>query len=241
MKSSIEEITPIIGTAMDGGFYAGRIRRDDGQVYALIVAPKDGGEIADAEWIHDWTDVPGALSYNDGLTNTMAMADAGSRLAQWARWLRIANHDDWYIPSQDELEVIYRNLKPGTAENYCWARSGINLSAVIPTRHYTPDFPTQTQSDLFKTGAAEAFDEHLYWTSTRHIADKDYAWAQDFDDGHQVYSGTNGEFRARAVRRVPCPCRPQISHLVIWRPPAVEMVCECDEDAQHGWKKLPNT
>ena len=25
-----------------------------------------------------------------------------------------------------------------------------------------------------------------------------------------------------------------------WRTPPVEMVCECDEDAQHGWKKLPN-
>lgn len=25
-----------------------------------------------------------------------------------------------------------------------------------------------------------------------------------------------------------------------WRSPAVEMVCECDEDAQHGWVKLPN-
>ena len=25
-----------------------------------------------------------------------------------------------------------------------------------------------------------------------------------------------------------------------WRTPAVEMVCDCDEDAQHGWKKLPN-
>jgi hypothetical protein len=25
-----------------------------------------------------------------------------------------------------------------------------------------------------------------------------------------------------------------------WRTPAVEIVCECDEDAQHGWKKLPN-
>ena len=25
-----------------------------------------------------------------------------------------------------------------------------------------------------------------------------------------------------------------------WRTPALEMVCDCDEDAQHGWKKLPN-
>lgn len=25
-----------------------------------------------------------------------------------------------------------------------------------------------------------------------------------------------------------------------WRTPDVEMVCECDEDAQNGWKKLPN-
>ena len=25
-----------------------------------------------------------------------------------------------------------------------------------------------------------------------------------------------------------------------WKAPAVEMVCDCDKDAQHGWKKLPN-
>lgn len=25
-----------------------------------------------------------------------------------------------------------------------------------------------------------------------------------------------------------------------WRAPAIEMVCDCDEDAQSGWRKLPN-
>lgn len=25
-----------------------------------------------------------------------------------------------------------------------------------------------------------------------------------------------------------------------WQQPAIEVVCDCDEDAQHGWRKLPN-
>lgn len=40
--TSNTEITPIIGTSMGGGFYAGRIRID-GQLFALIVAPKAEG------------------------------------------------------------------------------------------------------------------------------------------------------------------------------------------------------
>lgn len=101
MNASSKEITPILGTAMAGGFYAGRIRLDDGTVYALIVAPKAEGEHKPAQWIGGYKDVPGAISYNDGLANTGAMAEAGSDLARWARDLRIGGHDDWYLPSQD--------------------------------------------------------------------------------------------------------------------------------------------
>ena len=154
MKSSPAEITTILGTAMGGGFYAGRIMIE-GQAYALIVAPKAEGE-TEKEWIADYQDVPNAQSFNDGLTNTLAMAEAGSELAQWARDLRIADHDDWYIPSQDELEIIYRNLKPTTRENYCYARSGINLSAIEPTRPYTPDFPLHTQTTVLHEGDDQA-------------------------------------------------------------------------------------
>ena len=201
MKSSTAEILPILGTAMDGGYYAGRIRLDDGTVYALIVAPKAEGEKNPSQWISGYKNVPGALSYNDGLANTNAMTERGSKLAKWARDLRIGGHDDWYLPSQDELEIIYRNLKPTTRENYCWARSGINLSAVEPTRPYTPDHPVQTLAEAFKEGGEQAFAADWYWTSTRNIASTSAAWCQNFGDGYQSGSDTGSKLQARAVRR----------------------------------------
>ena len=202
MKSSIAEIQPILGTSMGGGFYAGRIMIE-GQAYALIVAPKAEGEKNGSTWIGRNKSVTGALSYVDGLANTCAMAEAGSKLALWAQELRIGGFDDWYLPAQDELEVVYRNLKPTADENSCYARSGINLSAIEPTRPYTPEFPLQTEAELFKAGGSEAFDADWYWTSTQHAAYSGYAWYQDFNGGSQDYYGKSAELRARAVRRLP--------------------------------------
>jgi len=202
MKSSEQEILPIIGTSMGAGFYAGRTMID-GQAYALIVAPKAEGEIADQEWIGGYKDVPGALSYHDGAANTKAMAEAGSVLAQWAMDLTIGGHRDWYIPSQDELEIIYRNLKPTTKENSQWVRSGINLSAMPPTRPYAAKSPAQTQAEAFREGGEQAFEDRAYWTSTQRAEGSSFAWCQYFSGGTQVYSGKLSELRARAVRRLP--------------------------------------
>lgn len=202
MKSSIQEITPIIGTAMGGGFYAGRILIN-GQPFALIVSPKAEGEMNPAIWIPNYKDVPGARSYNDGLANTRAMAESGSKLAQRVLDLRINDEGEWYLPAQDELEVIYRNLKPTTNQNSCYARSGINLSAMPPTLPYTPDIPLQTPADVFQQGGAEAFESDAYWSSTQHASVSDYAWYQYFSDGFQLYSITYDKLLARAVRRLP--------------------------------------
>lgn len=202
MKSSTEEIIPIIGTAMGGGFYAGRINIE-GQAFALIVAPRALGEHPPIRWIDGDKDVPGAKSYFDGLANTNAMAESGSVLAQWIRGLRIGEHDDWYLPSQDELEIIYRNLKPTTEENFAYNRSGMNLSAVEPTRPYTLDVPAQTTAEAFQEGDEQAFADNWYWSSTQHASVSDCAWYQGFDSGDQDYGGTYGKLRARAVRRLP--------------------------------------
>lgn len=192
---------PAIGSPMDGGFYAGRIRIGE-QAYALIVAPKGEGEHDDTIWIKNYQDVPGAKSYNDGLANTQAMAEAGSALAKWAQGLRIGGHDDWYLPSLDELEIIYRNLKPTTRENSCYARSGINLSAVEPTAPYTPTFPVKTQAEAFQEGGEQAFASAWYWSSTQHASTSDSAWCQHFDHGSQYYGYKDYELRARGVRRL---------------------------------------
>ena len=190
-----------IGSPIEGGFFAGTILLDDGTHYGLVVAPKADGQHADTLWIDEYKDAPGAQSYNDGLANTIAMADAGSALAQWARSLRIAGNDDWYIPSQDELELCYRNLKTTAEKNYCYARSGINLSAVPPTRPYTTTLPAQTTAKPFTENGNEAFDAAGYWSSTQHAAYSDHAWYQYFDNGTQDYSSTDYKLRARAVRR----------------------------------------
>ena len=201
MKSSTEEILPIIGTSMGGGFYAGRFRIDD-KPYALIVAPKADGEHDDVAWNRSLKSVAGASNYCDGHANTLVMADAGSKLAKWALELRIAGFDDWYLPSQDELEICYRNLKPGTAKNWCYARSGINLSALVPTYPYTPDLPIQTLAEGFQAGGSEAFDLGWYWSSTQHASDSVCAWRQHFSYGIQTSNHKSDKFRARAVRRL---------------------------------------
>lgn len=189
---------PAIGAPLDGGFYAGLIRTND-QIFALIVAPKADGEHEPAEWGAYGKKIEGASSVSDGRANTIAMAEAGYSLAQWALTLKINGFDDWYLPARDELEIVYRNLKPTAEENYTW-RNGENISAVPPTYAYTEQLPAQTNVEAFQQGSTEAFDDAWYWTSSQSSANS--AWCQDFVDGSQGGGLKNLELRARAVRRL---------------------------------------
>ena len=201
MQTSTAITIPTPGSPMLGGFFVERFRVGE-QVFALIAAPKIEGDHDDIIWIGGNKDVPGAKSYDDGMANTLAMAEAGSKIAKWALDLRIGDYDDWYLPSQDELQIMYRWLKPTTEENWCYARSGINLSAIDPTRPYTPKYPVQTPVALFQAGGEQAFDPIWYWSSTQHAAYSDCAWCQGFDGGSQGGSYKSAKLRARAVRRV---------------------------------------
>ncbi len=196
---SAAEVPAIAGTPFGGGLLAGFFQAE-GRKFAIVTALKDEGEKQNEQWNDSYSIVKGALSFFDGVANTQAMAEAGSNLAKWALGLNIGGHNDWHIPAQDVLEIIYRNLKPTTEENWCYARSGINLSAIEPTRPYTPSFPLQTVADAFKQGGNEAFEPTVYWTSTQHVSDSDSAWVQYFAYGGQSLSLKYGKFAARAVR-----------------------------------------
>jgi hypothetical protein len=204
MKSSSEETTLALGAAMEGGFYAGRIILD-GSPFGLVTAPKALGQLEASIWIARSKAVPDARSYCDGMANTRAMAEAGSKLAKQAFAVRIGGFDDWYLPSLDEIELCYRHLKPGVDKNWCFARCGINLNSLPPGSPYTPDSPVQTMADAFRAGGAEAFDQVAYWSSTQHVSvsDSGCAWGQGFVDGNQLIWDTDGKLPARVVRRFP--------------------------------------
>ncbi len=188
-----------IGAAFGGGFYAGLINVA-GETFALVVSPKLFGEFK-GRWNASDASVLGAEDYADGLANTNAMAAAGSELAAAVRGAVIEGFDDWYIPARDELELIYRNLKPTDRENYASFRDGENPSSVPMGRHYTEEQPAQTSVAEFREGGSQALDAVWHWSSTQFGPSSSDAWLQVFYDGGQNDTRKSYEGRARAVRR----------------------------------------
>jgi len=192
---------PAILTPLAGGFFMGLINKD-GQPHALIRAPKAAGHFTDAAWLDgDYTKLEGCRSVVDGLENTKAMAVAGSTLAQTVLALRINGADDWHIPARDQLEIMYRNAKPTTDENWCSWRDGDNPSSIPPGELYTEEAPSQVDDAQFQVGGAEAVDVAWYWSSTQYSASR--ACGQGFIDGLQVANSLGARARAFAVRMIP--------------------------------------
>lgn len=96
-------------------------------------------------------------------------------------------------------------LGVGQKRLFRWLREQrvIDASAIPPTYPYTADAPCQTGIADFKEGAAQAFEEAWYWSSTQHAATPGFAWCQDFGNGYQLNERKVVKLRARAVRRLP--------------------------------------
>jgi hypothetical protein len=189
-----KDVPTKFGTEWEGGYFGG-ILTFGGDVYGQVIAPKAAGDLGPAIWHPDEKLIAGADSFFDGLSNTQAMAEAGSEIAQKVLDLRINGRDDWHIGSRDQVELMYRGLKPTTDENYVY-RYGDNPSSLPPGYPYTLHLPGQTEVELFRDGGAEAFESTWYFTSTQCSAY--YAWFQYFGDGCQytTYKYDGGRFRA---------------------------------------------
>lgn len=140
------------GVDFGGGTYAGRFFVG-AQAYALIVAPADAGELESTQWGPLKKKVGGAASYSDGLKNTSAMAAAGSELARWAAALRIADFDDWYIPSSLEALIAFGELGAADifAKDWYWTSTqyaGGAASAWCQTFNDGRQYGTSKASEL---------------------------------------------------------------------------------------------
>lgn len=204
-NTATQTIPIVPGTPFEGGFYVGRFQVG-GIEYALIVSPKAEGELEEAAWGPPEQSIENA-SYADGWTNTNAMAATNNDLARWILALDINGFSDWYLPSRDELELCYRNLKPTTDDNYTSFRDGDNPSSLPAGYPYTKSSPLQTAASHFREDGEQAFERAWYWTSTQYSPDT--AWIQYFNDGNQGNVLKDYARRARAVRRLPIKPQPR--------------------------------
>lgn len=195
---------PPIGTAYEGGFFAGQIGVGGVATHNLVIGPVASAQSSSKQYKNANTATAGADSDIDGPQNTAdIVADGNSTVypaAHFCNDLTVGGYTDWYLPAKNELEVCYYNLKPTTTSNN--TSSGINANAV-PARasNYTAGTPAQTSATDFQTGNTEAFFAGVHWSSTEISATT--AGDQGFGAGTQYSSLKTGADFVRAVRRVP--------------------------------------
>ncbi len=194
-----------IGDIYGGGFYAGKIIIS-GTTYALVIAPKATGQQSAKVWKTTNSSTAGTSSLSDGLANSNAMNNATHPSAQFCRGLSIGGFADWYLPSRDELELCYRNLKPTTTPNTVNASpntsgNGYNANSSPVGAAYTAGNPAVTALSNFASGGSEAFDVVRYWSSTE-TGTASLAWSQEFSSGSQDHWTKDSGQYARAVRKV---------------------------------------
>lgn len=233
---------PAIGDNVYGGYYAGLIdttragsiqandQSQTGAKYLLIVSPKSLEAVTYGYDGKRWKTTndagpTGVQTRWNGLAATVAMKNAGSayEAASYAHDLSFPSDGGsrWYLPALDELELVYRNLKPSTEVNRTGSRPatgfpgntttmGQNISSDPTGAVYTSSVPARTNLTLFQAGGAQALESDYfpyYWTSTELSALG--AWYQVFgagNAGYQADGSKNDTNRCvRPVRRVLIP------------------------------------
>ena len=198
-------VPTVIGQAFGGGFYAGQISTAGSGVadYYLIVGPIASTQ-STLQYKTTNTPTAGTDSRINGPTNSANMNNASHPAAQFCEGLTVGGFTDWFMPSRNELEICYYNLKPTTTANTTGSATNDNA---VPARtsNYTTGTPAQTSAADFQDTGAEDFAAADYWSSTEAAGGGgNYAWFQQFTNGNQDYNlaGKMASKRVRATRRI---------------------------------------
>jgi hypothetical protein len=105
-----------LGAIMRGALVDG-VRQPD---YAIIVPDAKVCDLGKMKWGTYGQDIPGAASLTDGLSNTIAMAKAGSAAALRVVALVVDNRSDFYIPSRGEMWAVCANVPELFAKEWHW-------------------------------------------------------------------------------------------------------------------------
>lgn len=220
-------VLPNIGDSWLGGFYAGIIDTTKSNIIAAdyfqtgarfaVILSDVTLDVASRLYKTSNTAAPAeASTLWNGLGATAAMNSATYAAAFYCAGLMKPSGDaasTWYLPAMDELELVWRNLKPVANNNgtnsytgdfppYSHA-TGDNPSSDPVGAAYTTTVPAQTAVTAFKTGGSQAMANSFYWSATEF--DATYAWGQYFgttSTGVQFRLGKSAGYRVRPVRRL---------------------------------------
>lgn len=155
-----------VGQRFEGGVFTGVIRVGE-SAYAIIVAPKST-QVSGLSFKTTNSATENTWSVNDGWANTRSMNNSSHPAAQYCRNIAVGGYTDWYLPSRDELELCYRNLKPTTDNNATGLitstagnlnkNHGENPNSDPAGAAYTTTNPAQTTATTFRLGGVESFD-----------------------------------------------------------------------------------
>jgi len=166
----------VYGGALGGGYLGCVVTAEDGR-YAVIQAPKIGGENASVQWkLTNTTSLTSSNTYF-GLPIAEALNDAQHPLFQWSRSLTIGGYIDWAPPTAPVLQLLLDRMRPSVAENA-----------------------------LFKVGGAQAYEAGNYWAACPERDASDYVQGGapfvNSLSGAWSYSSRDQLARARAVRMI---------------------------------------
>jgi len=133
--SSPEYLVGHVGPA-GGIIFFDKFRKTDGWRY-LEAAPSDAS--SGIQWYNgSYVDVKTDTKFGSGKANTEAIIAAqgsGSYAARLCRDLTTGGFNDWFLPSKDELDLLYTVLaehgQGGFAKDSYWSSSGDNYGASV--------------------------------------------------------------------------------------------------------------